>query len=659
MLSIRSISLTDFGPFKGEQRIDFPADPGVSIIYGENMRGKTTLLNAIRYALFGKVMTRGATQVALHQIGNWETAKDHGKYGFKVVLEFENEGLKYELTREHRPRAGVTIPQTDIDYQQDCFLRKDGQVLGPDQRDSELARIMPETVSRFFLFDGELLQQYEELLRNESDMGRNIKEAIERILGVPVLTNGRTDLGELFKDAQKREAKAAQKNQKTQALGNQHEALLKQRDGLQEDTDRLKSDLATLRSSKASKEEELRKTERTKALLDERARLQDEIAKAENRLNEKQERRQELLTDVWKGLLNSRIRATREGLEQDLQKDSDTYQRALVSADINEKLRKALEDGQCSSCGQDLSATAKGRITALVSETLSNDARTHLEAKIQELKSRIAALKQSEATSNADVLQEVQDAIDELIVQKAAAEDRLSEVKDQTKDLDETELRKLYSDFERTVIDMGILQDGIKKQDEALKAINENISKVEAEMAKFADADLDTERTRKDLCEKLRSLFASAVDAYRERLRGRVEKDATALFVQLTSEPEYKALSINDSYGLTIVHQDGSVIPVRSAGAEHIVALSLMGALQQNAPLRGPIVMDSPFGRLDHVHTTKVVQALPSMANQVMLLVYDSELDPKQARNQLQGKLQKEYRIARRTARHSELEPIA
>jgi DNA sulfur modification protein DndD len=84
-----------------------------------------------------------------------------------------------------------------------------------------------------------------------------------------------------------------------------------------------------------------------------------------------------------------------------------------------------------------------------------------------------------------------------------------------------------------------------------------------------------------------------------------------------------------------------------------------MGALQRNAPLRGPIVMDSPFGRLDHVHTTKVVQALPSMADQVLLLVYESELDPKQARNQLEGKLRKEYRIARRTARHSDLETIA
>jgi DNA sulfur modification protein DndD len=658
VLSIRSISLTDFGPFKGEQHIDFPADPGVSIIYGENMRGKTTLLNAIRYALFGKVMTRGATPVALHQIGNWEAAKDHGKYGFKVVLEFENDGSKYELTREHRPRAGVTTPQTDIDYQQDCFLRKDGQVLGPDQRDSELARIMPETVSRFFLFDGELLQQYEELLRNESDMGRNIKEAIERILGVPVLTNGRTDLGELSKDAQKREAKAAQKNQKTQSLGNQHEALLKQRDGLQDETDRLRIELQSLRSSKASKEEELRKTERTKALLDERTRLQEEITNAENRLKEKQERRQELLTVVWKGLLNSRIRATRDTLEQDLKKNRDTYQRALVSADIAEKLRKALDDGQCSSCGQELLAPARGRIAALLSETLPGNEQAAIEAKIQELESRIAALKQSEATSNADVLQEVQDGIDDLVVQKATAEDRLSEVKDQTKDLDEAELRKLYSDFERTVIDIGILQNGIKKQEEALKVTNENIGKVEAEMAKYSDADLETERARKDLCEKLRSLFATGVDAYRERLRGRVEKDATALFLKLTSEPEYKALSINDSYGLTIVHQDGSIIPVRSAGAEHIVALSLMGALQQNAPLRGPIVMDSPFGRLDHVHTTKVVQALPSMAGQVMLLVYDSELDPKQARNELQGKLQKEYRIARRTARHSEIEPI-
>ena len=101
MLSIRSIRLANFGPFRGEQRIEVPDSNGVSIIYGENMRGKTTLLNAIRYALFGKVITRGASQVALHQIGNWEAAKEDKLFGFKVVLEFDHEGSLYELTREH------------------------------------------------------------------------------------------------------------------------------------------------------------------------------------------------------------------------------------------------------------------------------------------------------------------------------------------------------------------------------------------------------------------------------------------------------------------------------------------------------------------------------------------------------------------------------
>jgi DNA sulfur modification protein DndD len=657
MLSIRSIRLANFGPFKGEQRIEFPAASGVSIIYGENMRGKTTLLNAIRYALFGKVITRGASQMALHQIGNWEAAKD-GIYGFKVVLEFEHEASSYELTREHRPRAGIAVPQSDIDYQQDCFLRKNGDVLSPDARDAAIARIMPETVSRFFLFDGELLQQYEELLHNESDMGRSIKEAIERILGVPVLTNGRLDLTELAKDAQKREAKAAQKNQKTQTLGNQHEALLVQRDGQQQEVDRLKGEMESLRLNKAALEDQMRKTQRTKGLLDDRQRLEDAITVAEGKLREKEDRRKELLTVAWKGLLTGRIAQIRVALEQDLRALRDRYQRAVVSADVIGKLREALNVGECSTCGNELSAVAAERLTKLIADGETNEDHVLLESGIQELDRRITALKQSEAGSGVEVLQEIQNAIDDLRIEKASAEDSLADIREQTKDLDETEVRRLYSDFEKTVSELTILQLGVKKQEEALRVANDNISKVEAEMAKFSDIDLGTERARKEMCESLRTLFAAAVDAYRERLRARVERDATSLFVKLTSEPEYTALSINDSYGLTIVHEDGSQIPVRSAGAEHIVALSLMGALQRNAPLSGPIVMDSPFGRLDNVHTTKVVQALSSMADQVMLLVYESELNPAQARNQLQGSLRKEYRIARLTARHSELQSI-
>jgi DNA repair exonuclease SbcCD ATPase subunit len=58
MLKIRGILLKDFGPYKGEQSIKFEKDSGVYIFWGENMRGKSSLLNAFRYALFGKVLGR-------------------------------------------------------------------------------------------------------------------------------------------------------------------------------------------------------------------------------------------------------------------------------------------------------------------------------------------------------------------------------------------------------------------------------------------------------------------------------------------------------------------------------------------------------------------------------------------------------------------------
>jgi DNA sulfur modification protein DndD len=136
-----------------------------------------------------------------------------------------------------------------------------------------------------------------------------------------------------------------------------------------------------------------------------------------------------------------------------------------------------------------------------------------------------------------------------------------------------------------------------------------------------------------------------------------VESDATRHFRALTTEPEYAGLRINDSYGLVIVHHDGSDIPVRSAGAEHVVALCLVGALQNNAPLRGPIVIDSPFGRLDRGHTKNIVSALPQMAQQVVLLVYEDELPPALARNELRNNLRGEWRLERRSARHTELVP--
>ena len=199
------------------------------------------------------------------------------------------------------------------------------------------------------------------------------------------------------------------------------------------------------------------------------------------------------------------------------------------------------------------------------------------------------------------------------------------------------------------------MEDGIRATGEKIASNANYRDKLQKQLYKMAGGQIRTERLRRDVANEMHELFKEGVEVYREQLRHRVETDASRYFRMLTTEPDYAGLRINDSYGLTIIHTDGSDIPIRSASAEHVVALSLVAALQNNAQLRGPIVIDSPFGRLDGGHRSHIVEVLPKMADQVVLLVYEEELPPDRAREALKGRLRAEWALERRSARHTEL----
>ena len=162
-----------------------------------------------------------------------------------------------------------------------------------------------------------------------------------------------------------------------------------------------------------------------------------------------------------------------------------------------------------------------------------------------------------------------------------------------------------------------------------------------------SDEEYSILQKKSKFCGDLRDLIDESLDKYRLYLKEQVQEDATNIFLNLTSDPSYVKLIINDNFGLNIVHESGQIIEVRSAGNEHVVALSLIGALHNNAPLQGPIVMDSPFGRLDSVHETNILSYLPKLANQVLLFVFDSEINEQRARNLLAGDLLQEFELCR------------
>src|SRR5690606_35929867 len=91
--------------------------------------------------------------------------------------------------------------------------------------------------------------------------------------------------------------------------------------------------------------------------------------------------------------------------------------------------------------------------------------------------------------------------------------------------------------------------------------------------------------------------------------------------------------------GLTIVDEKDRDVSLRSAGAEQIVALSLIDGLNQTGRSTGPVIMDTPFGRLDPRHRSRVLQYLPKSANQVVLFVHEGEVDPERDLMQINSKI--------------------
>lgn len=91
------LTLTAFGPYATEQTIDFDAlgECGLYLITGDTGAGKTTIFDAITFALYGEPSGGGFR----------ETGSLHSNYAehsapTRVTLEFVNDGKKYIVSRE-------------------------------------------------------------------------------------------------------------------------------------------------------------------------------------------------------------------------------------------------------------------------------------------------------------------------------------------------------------------------------------------------------------------------------------------------------------------------------------------------------------------------------------------------------------------------------
>lgn len=194
--------------------------------------------------------------------------------------------------------------------------------------------------------------------------------------------------------------------------------------------------------------------------------------------------------------------------------------------------------------------------------------------------------------------------------------------------------------------------DGLKREIDEKNATLQDLSKL---MSRNPEARKQRSSREVAVYSGLLEVFAQSIDALRERLRAQVAEEATRVFKLLTTEKSYKELKINNNYGLTIIDRHGREVSVRSAGAEQVVAMSLLCALNRTASRPGPIVIDTPFARLDPEHRQNILTFLPTMAGQVVFLVHRGEVSTDQDLATVASRIGGKYEIQRVSSSESQL----
>ncbi|MCD7801897.1 MAG: AAA family ATPase [Clostridiales bacterium] len=662
MLKFTSMTIINFGPYEGEQTIDFGDGEGVTLIWGDNGRGKTTLLNLFRYALFGRFQYRHDTVEDILKLVNKEGLKA-GKYDFKVILRMIHDGKSYELTRQYSVRQGVTKPTKSDDYVQDVFLKVDGHFV--PNKEHELAMIMPEDVSRFFLFDGELLQEYEELVKDETSAGDKIKKSIESILGVPILTNSATDTDFVLGEYRKEQTKAAQANKQTEKYAAQIESETAKKEEQEKELARLQAEEEEIQNLRAKLEDEGKQHEHLRTLIQNMEHQESDIATMEATRDALLQQIVVATKDVWRYVIGQQTSEILRQVKAELSSLQTKHDAHESATRLMNYMQHIVETHHCECCDQDVDETHVTALKKRLDEDPGEFAGLSSEEveRMKTLQIRQASLESMQSATDTQALKIYEDQLADLLVRIDDAKGHLKDLRDDisrygdVSDLaasakeNAQNLAKCYSKIDNLKDGIQATKEKIKEADIALASLEEKVRK-----AGTSDEDLNLAIKKVKICASLHELFNDGIAAYRDKLKAEVEHDATELFCSISSDSDYTALRINDNYGLSIEHRSGEIVPFRSAGFEHIVALSLIGALHKNAPLSGPIIMDSPFGRLDPTHKKNITKALPLMSDQIILLAYTDEIDGQTARQVLGSNLKKEYRLRKYSSFHTEIE---
>ena len=655
-MQLLELNLTNWGPFFGEHTIPLEVDSSAPVVLfrGENMRGKTSLLRAIVWGLYAEIREQdGRTPLPVERMVNLD-ALEAGEAPFGVSLRFSHRGSEYTLHRSGKASGDTADKVTARDLSVD--LIPSGGHPYPSQSIPEVVDgILSHEISDFFLFDGEMLNRFEERLRAESTAAQGfVREQVERALGLPFMSQLSGDLetiqGAITASMDQVLRKAKKHNALSERYGDKKDEL----SGVETDLRQLRDKQSEVDVNVSELDAQLAKIEEIKDLYYERKNLEGQIAGSEDTMRDYRAALAELAESQWWLPMAESLQAEHAEAENEITTAEVSYGESVRLGLQIDQLREHLASGVCPTCKQAVVHGDEDEVREQLA-TLESQLADLPSADMDALRARRDRLRRF-ATGSA-TMQRVFEQQQDLKRERLRNDKNKQKVRRISEQISSNAVD--IESLERNLRDAKLLQarlgDAIALQDERRLTLKQEVATLSSQIADQPEVD-ETERRLQKTVAEAQEIVSQSYDDFRSSMKERINQSATHLFKRLTTEKEYSGIHISDDYTLKVVDHEGRSLSGQiSAGANQIMTTAFIGALASCSVDEAPMVMDTPFGRLDTGHRSAILEWVATFDSQVILFVQSGEYDPERDAHLLGNKIGREFTIDRLSPTRSEV----
>lgn len=613
-MRFKSIEITNYRQYKNLQ-FQFPKtnEHDLHIIVGQNGMGKTNVLNAITWCLYGVEPHLGDESRSLPKI-NLEAKKEalrESKDIISIMVKIfaEDNGRDICIQRTLPINVG-----SDFEYKDEFIVTSSNDNNDTDTYEDNLAyefvsRYMPEKIREYFYFDGEQLHNY--FLTNQN---AKVKDSVHTISQVDMLTRVSYRMGKIIIKNQK---EAGSKAPDVQLINTEITKVRSQIDENMKSIDEL--------------ENQINISERIIKDNTEHLRGQDNLPELETEFQEHKSNLEKLEDD--KDALSKELKA----FIRDYKIILSFYPHALnallvieekesnnsLPPNIDKNLfKKMLDHHKCVLCEKDLSEDDEKKIQKTLDQIMVSSSTSHLLLNIKSELERIVNKGRNYPHQKEKIVQNMR--INETALE--TVETKLQKVDNAINQFTDKEQIKMWH----------------KERDDHEKLFKINNQKVGVEKNQLTNANEQLESLEKNLlsaiskreeCSKLNEMITFSREAKQIvenvetdmmfEVKNKMEELTTNYFNRLVwKKNTYKNIELDDNYQLDLIHNDGySCVGSCSAAERSLLALSFTLALHEVSGFNSLLFIDTPVARVSDLNRINFAEVLKEVSKNKQIIM--------------------------------------